>query len=55
MWQKVAKFKRAEYFRKALYVHSYVVVVILLDYLLDIIELSELEAQAFRYICIDIC
>ena len=32
-----------------------VVVVNLLDYLLDITALSELEAQAFRYIRINIC
>ena len=24
MWQKVAKFKGAEYFRKALYIHAYI-------------------------------
>ena len=32
-----------------------VVVVNLLDYLLDITELEALEAQAFRYIHINIC
>jgi hypothetical protein len=32
-----------------------VVVVKLLDYLLDITAQSELEAQAFRYIRINIC
>ena len=31
------------------------VVVKLLDYLLDITAWSELEAQAFRYTCINIC
>jgi hypothetical protein len=33
----------------------YLVVVELLDYLFDVAALSELEAQAFRYTCNNIC
>ena len=57
MWQKVAKFKGAEYFRKALYMYIFSFNPLdlcvfgscweSLDSLLDITALLELEAQHF--------
>ena len=58
MWQKVAKFKGAEYFRKALYFlipFFYFYICVYCCVLLDITALLELGIQAFRYTHNNIC